>query len=278
MICAADRRLRRWALVTMAFLVLPHAASAQTGSEPRLVFSFFGGIAKGPKLYDIPSQPLALVFQTDVFDTLALRRRLTTAPTVGMNATLYQPSGFGLVAEIVYVGLRIDDGCDMVFEHTDPQVRNRQVCNDITQRVLTVSNVGITLGGAFRPWGRNPVSPYARLQGGIGIRSTSIVETVGRYNAVGSDGVVRPTERVVIRDDSDVAVKPFFAGALGLDFALGSGYLIRAEIRDQLILLERPTGPADELARTSTESFWGHQPALLFGFGIVLEQKRGRRY
>jgi hypothetical protein len=172
----------------------------------------------------------------------------------------------------------MDDTCEILYEHQDPQRRNDQVCNDVSQRVLTVSNVGITLGGAYRLWGRNPVSPYARLQGGIGIRSTSIVETVGRYNAVGLDGVIRPTERTVIRDDSNVAVKPFFVGALGLDFTIGSGYLIRAEIRDQLVLLERPTGPADELARANVESFWGHAPALLFGFGIVLEQKRGRRY
>jgi hypothetical protein len=104
------------------------------------------------------------------------------------------------------------------------------------------------------------------------------VETVGRYQAAGVDGVIRPTERVVIRDDSNVAVKPFFVGAVGLDLTVGSGYLLRAEIRDQLVLLERPTGPADELGLVNVESFWGHAPALLFGFGIVLEQKRGRRY
>jgi hypothetical protein len=275
---AARQRIGRWPAILAAALLLPQAAVAQTGPEPRLIFSFFGGIAKGPKLYEIPSQPLALVFQTDVFDTLSLRRTLTTAPTAGINATLYRGSGFGLAAEIVYVGLRMDDTCEMVFENPDAQVRNRQVCDDISQRVLTVSNVGITLGGAYRAWGRNPVSPYARVQGGIGIRSTSIVETVGRYQAAGVDGVIRPTERVVIRDDSNVAVKPFFVGAVGLDFSMGSGYLLRAEIRDQLMLLERPTGPADELGRVTVESFWGHAPALLFGFGIVLEQKRGRRY
>jgi hypothetical protein len=272
------RRAIRWEGILAVALLLPAAAHAQSGPEPRLVFSFFGGVAKGPKLYNIPSQPLALVFQTDVFDTLALRRTLTTAPTAGINATLYQGSGFGLAAEIVYVGLRMDDTCDMVFTHVDPQGRNDQVCDDITQRVLTVSNVGLTLGGAYRLWGRSPVSPYARLHGGIGIRSTSIVQTVGRYNVVGVDGIPRPTERLVIRDDSGVAVKPLFVGAVGLDFSLGSGYLIRAEIRDQLMLLERPTGPADELAWTNVESFWGHAPALVFGVGIVLEQKRGRRY
>ncbi len=262
----------------LAAAPLPRSVGAQTGDEPRLIFSFYGGVAKGPDVYQIPRQSLFLLFQTDLHDTLQLTRNLTTAPTVGMNASLFQPSGFGLTAEIAYVGLKIDDFCRMVFEHTDPQLRNRQVCNDISSRTLTVSNVGITLGGAYRLWARNPVTPYARVQGGIGIRSTSIVETVGRYNAEGIDGVVRPTDRVVINDASDVVVRPFFVGAVGVTLAIASGYQIRFEIRDHLMRLERPTGPADDFAQVNTEGFWGHAPALVFGFDIVLEQKRGRRY
>lgn len=259
-------------------VVSPQSIRAQTGAEPRLIFSFYGGVAKGPDIYQVPRQPLFLLFQTDLHDTLQLTRNLTTAPTVGMNASLYQPSGFGLTAEIAYVGLRIDDFCRMIFEHTDPQLRNQQVCNDISSRTLTVSNVGITLGGAYRLWARNPVTPYVRVQGGVGIRSTSIVETVGRYNAVGIDGVVRPTDRVVINDDSDVVVRPFFVGAAGVTLEVARGYQIRVEIRDHLMRLERPTGPANDLAQVNTEGFWGHAPALVFGFDIVLEQKRGRRY
>jgi hypothetical protein len=82
----------------------------------------------------------------------------------------------------------------------------------------------------------------------------------------------------VIIDQSESAVKPMFVGALGVMFALGSGYQIRAELRDQVLRLERPTGPADDLARVNKEGFWSHIPSLVFGVDIILEQKRGRRY
>jgi hypothetical protein len=267
-----------WLAVLMGtVLLVPGPADAQTRPEPRLMFSFFGGITTGSTLFDIPVQPLCVTdFQLnclDQYDTLALRRSITSAPTVGMNATLYGSSNFGLTAEVVYIGLRTDDTCQLLFEHSSPGAFNRQVCNDITQRARTVSNVGITLGGAFRLASRSAVSPYVRLQGGIGIRSLSIVQMTGRFSSGGGT-----LERPVILDDTDTAVKPRFVGALGVMFGLGGGYQIRAELRDQLLRLERPTGPADELARVNKEGFWSHTPSLVFGIDILLEQKRGRRY
>jgi hypothetical protein len=135
--------------------------------------------------------------------------------------------------------------------------------------------VGITIGGAARLVPQHPVSPYVRLQGGIGIRSWSIVSMSGRYQS-GNQFRDRP----VLLDDRTTSVQPMFVGALGVMFSLGSGYQLRAELRDNLMLLERPTGPADEQARVpvSKESFWSHVPALVFGFDIVLESRRGRRY
>jgi len=82
----------------------------------------------------------------------------------------------------------------------------------------------------------------------------------------------------VIRDDSKTSAAPIFVGAIGVMFAVSSGYQIRAEIRDQLVRLERPTGPADDQARVNKEGLWSHVPSLVFGFDIVLEQSRGRRY
>jgi hypothetical protein len=95
----------------------------------------------------------------------------------------------------------------------------------------------------------------------------------GRYQ---SGGQLR--DRPVILDDRTTSVHPMFVGALGVMFSLGSGYQLRAELRDNLMLLERPTGPANELARVNKESFWSHVPAIVFGFDIVLQKKRGRRY
>ena len=271
----AWRKMRPTLLALLAVgLIVPNTAEGQTGPEPRLMFSLFGGISNGSALFQIPVQPF-FVPETaaTLYDTLALRRSITSAPTIGMNATLFGSANFGLTAEIVYLGLRTDDTCEMLFAYQDPERKNQQVCDDITARVRTVSNVGISLGGAYRLSPRGAVSPYARLQGGVGIRSLSIVQMSGRFVSGGTT-----VDRLVLRDDSKTAVSPMFVGAVGVMFAVASGYQIRAEIRDQLVRLERPTGPADDLARVNKEGFWSHVPSLVFGFDIVLEQKRGRRY
>jgi hypothetical protein len=85
-------------------------------------------------------------------------------------------------------------------------------------------------------------------------------------------------ERAVISDEQNVSIYPLVGGAAGVMFTLSPGYQIRAELRDQLMILQRPTGPANDLAVAEIESFIGHAPALVFGFDIVLERKRGRRY
>jgi hypothetical protein len=261
----------------LCLVMMTRSGAAQTPSEPRLMFSIFGGVSIPGSLFRIPVQPFSVPCETGAcvpfIDTLALSRTMASAATAGLNGTLYGSSHFGLTAEIVYIGFGVDDTCDLLFEHPDFEQRNRQLCEDISQKTATKSTVGITFGGAARLSPQHPVSPYIRLQGGIGIRSSSIVEMSGRYQ---SGGQLR--DRPVILDDRTTSVHPMFVGALGVMFSLGSGYQLRAELRDNLMLLERPTGPANELARVNKESFWSHVPAIVFGFDIVLQKKRGRRY
>jgi hypothetical protein len=114
--------------------------------------------------------------------------------------------------------------------------------------------------------------------GGLSIRSSSLVQVTGRLALSLPDGSVALRERVVISDEKDVSLYPLLAGAAGIMFTLSPGYQIRAEVRDQLMILQRPTGPANDLAVAEIESFIGHSPALVFGFDIVLERQRGRRY
>ena len=272
----------RWARALAIAAVLgggaPAALESQTRPEPRLIFSIFGGVVNGGDLWDIPAQPFLLVFGPAQWDTIRLRRRLTTAPIAGLNATVYQSSHFGITAEAVYLGLRIDDDCAMVFENADVQQRNAQVCNDVTRRVRTVSNVGFTLGAAYRLASRSAVTPYVRAQGGVSVRSSSLIEVAGRYNEVLANGSVVVRERAVIDDESRTSVTPMLAVAAGVMFAVAPGYHLRAEIRDHLLVLKRLTGPADDRAMVTTESFLSHAPALVFGIDIVLERQRGRRY
>ena len=256
----------------------PSSSSAQTAPDPRLMFSIFGGIAWHGDLWHIPKQQFLTLLPYTSWDTLNLRRRLTTGPVFGMNATMYRSSHWGLSAEIVYVGLRKDTDCSFVYMIPDSQRRNEQVCNDITASVKTASNVGISVGGAFRFSTRSLVTPYARLHAGLSVRSSSLVQVTGRLSIQEPDGTIVPTERVVISDEQDVRLYPLVAGAAGIMFSVSPGYQIRFEIRDQLLILQRPTGPANDLAVAEIDNFVGHAPALVFGIDIVLEQRRGRRY
>ena len=257
---------------------MPQHSLAQSAPDTRLMFSIFGGIASHGDLWHIPKQQYLTLLPQPLYDTLNLRRRLVTGPVIGVNATFYGSSHWGLSGEIVYVGLRKDTDCSFVYMVPDGQQRNEQVCNDITATVTSASNVGVSVGGAFRFLTRSLVTPYVRLHGGLSIRSSSLVQTVGRLALTLPDGSVALRERIVISDDQDVRLYPLVAGAAGIMFTLSPGYQIRVEVRDQLMVLQRPTGPANDLAVVDIESFIGHSPALVFGFDIVLEQKRGRRY
>ncbi len=242
------------------------------------MFSIFGGVASHGDLWHIPKQQYLTLLPQPLYDTLSLSRRLTTGPVIGLNATFYGTSHWGLSAEVVYVGLRKDTDCSFVYLVPDGQHRNEQVCNDITASVTSASNVGFSVGGAFRFSTRSLVTPYARLHGGLSVRSSSLVQVTGRLALTLPDGSVALRERVVIRDEKDVSLYPLVAGAAGIMFSLSPGYQIRVELRDQLMVLQRPTGPANDLAVVEIESFMGHAPALVFGIDIVLEQRRGRRY
>jgi hypothetical protein len=59
---------------------------------------------------------------------------------------------------------------------------------------------------------------------------------------------------------------------------LSPGYRFRLEVRDQLARIEVATGPANSAAIVPFEKRTFHQLAMVLGYDIVLEQKRGRRY
>ena len=276
-----SRQLRTRALwlLCVGLLCCAFAArtQAQIGPEPRLSFSIFGGVANYGHLWDVPKQPLTVTWRPELWDTLALNRSLNPSLLLGLNATLYRSSHLGFTAEIVYLGLKSDDEYEMEWEHLDLQRLNNQVCNSITASTRTVSNIGMSAGVAYRLLPRAAVKPYGRLQVGVSLRSSSLIDMSGVYQQQRPDGSIVVQSRAIIADPSATSVHPLVIGAIGLTFALSPGYQLRAEVRDHLLILERPTGPA-ELAQVETEHFIGHSPALVFGFDVVLEQRRGRRY
>lgn len=266
-------------LLTIAFLLLPAPTAAQTRAEPRLILSLFGGVAAGNDLWEVNRQPL-LVLGTELsplYDTLRISRRLRPGLVLGLSGTLFRSAHLGFSAEIVFLGLSTDDVCRLVHESpgADPLGRNGQICSNIASHSATPTTVGFFVGGVYRAAPRGFLSPYVRVQGGLGSRSGSVVETIGGFV---EGGAVR--QRVIINDVSKNRVSPTASGAAGLMIPLGPGYQIRLELRDQLLVLNRVTGPADDrnIAIAPTEKFLAHSVGLTAALDIVLEQKRGRRY
>lgn len=280
-------RPRRGRIVGLAGLMLGVVAAnvtAQERPDPRLMFSVYGGVVTSGRLWSIPRQPLAVLFGPTAFDTLRLSRALTAAPTVGLSATLFGSSDWGVTGDIAYLGLRVDDDCTMVYETPDAQSRNATVCDDITRRLRTASVVTFSVGGARRFAARSLVTPYVRIQAGLSVRSSSLVKMSGRVLTVVTDSLGTRqvvSERVVVGDDKQISLGPEFAAGAGVMWGIAPGYQLRLELRDHVIFLDRPTGPADPrdpLALVEKQTIIKNMPALVIGVDIVLEKRRGRRY
>jgi opacity protein-like surface antigen len=271
---ATSRAGIRQAAVAAAALLTATAApaTAQEGAQPRLFFTVNAGIVFGGNLWTVDKQPVALLGGI-AFDTMRISRQLTSGLAAGLTATLYTSTHLGFSFEAEYLGQVIDDECSMVYESDlDPQRRNAQVCETMDQIQATAATTGFYLGANYRFTPRGAFSPYVRVQGGVSLRNTSVVEASGVFVA---DGDVQ--ERVVIQDRSGTRIAPTAALALGVVIPLSPSYLVSFELRDHLIQMQRVTGPA-VVGIAPTENFLMHAFAVTFGFSIVLEKKRGRRY
>jgi hypothetical protein len=267
----------RSALALMAAIATAPAITAQTGSEPRLVFTVFGGVLHHGHLWSIDRQPLTSAVSTLLIDTLGLQRRVTTGPTAGVTASLFRSSRWGIQVEAAYLGIRLDDTCRIEFANPDGQNRAIQLCNDVTQQVRVASTTSFTIGGVRRFFSRAPASPYFRIAAGLAVRSSSVISMWGRYTNVEGELVSTPS-RQVIDDRRGPWVAPTAGAGAGIVIAMSPGYRVRLEVRDYLVFLDRPLGPADRLLTVQTESTPRHFPTFIMGLDIVLGQRRGRRY
>jgi hypothetical protein len=272
--------------VLLACCLCATAGAAQTPSQPNVILTIFGGVATGNSLWIVGRQPVCVLNTSDdncspAFDTLRLTREASSSLLFGVQGTYYTGPNLGYTAEVFYLGLPLDDTCSGVFYNPDPGAdpfygpRNEQTCGSITAAGPSTSAIAFFGGMIFRLAATRAISPYVRGSMGLVTYSTGIVEMSGDFVQSGN---IR--SRAIIVDDNPKKIA--FSGQLaaGMTVRLGPGYLFRFELRDVLIPLARVTGPAVLANRleapTATKLF--HQAALIMGFDVVLEKKRGRRY
>jgi hypothetical protein len=255
-------------------------APAQTRPEANLMLELFGGITTGSGLWEINRQPLT-VRGTEAFpmyDSLRIVRRLEPGLVLGASASVFPHPTLGFTAEVMLLSLPVADDCTLAFHNTgvDLLERNQQMCVNLADGAGAATTVTVSAGGIFRLAPRGYVSPFLRAEVGLSIRNSSTVEVESEY--IDFDGSLSPPFVIVFDPNNGTHTFPSGGVGGGLMIPFAPGYQVRLEVRDNMTLLERITGPASNVAIAPTERFLHHAVGLLVGLDVVLEQKRGRRY
>ena len=265
-----NRRLLVILLVLAASASLPPTTSAQaTADQARLIFTISGGIVGGKKLWSVGAQPVQV---TDPADVLALERRVRSTLAVALGASYFPRDHFGFTAEGFLIGLGYEDNCSQVFSSGSAIVTAACQAIDASQRRATA--VVVSGGPIFRFSSRKLLSPYVRFNAGLLFSNQSSVRMTGEFPSPSG-----PVNLIIYSDDRESRVDPSFALGAGFTAAVARGYQLRWEIRDNLLPINRVTGPA-AIAGTMPphERQFKHILSMTIGVDVVLERRKGRRY
>ncbi|HEU4700486.1 MAG TPA: hypothetical protein VFS40_14980 [Gemmatimonadales bacterium] len=246
------------------------AAAQRRGDQPRLVFTVMPGFVFGNDLWQVPNQPVLNRFNE--LDTFAIRRDIGSTLGVVFSGAYYPGDHVGFVGEAQLVGVGFDDGCRLVHSTGDP--KNISLCNTLDTQSEAATAVALSGGVILRTASRRVVSPYGRLQLGLTLSNQSSKRVISSDNS-GAE----PVLVTIYPDEHNTRLLPSAAIGLGFTAALGPGYQLRWEARDNMIAMNTITGPtARDGQSPPTKMTVKHLPAIFIGLDVVLERRRGRRY
>lgn len=263
------RRLACIALISGTAALPGPLLGQRTGDQARLVFTVAAGYVGGADLWSVGHQPVTIFDQRD---TLALSRDIRSTIGVGFGGAYFPGEHLGFAAEAFLVGLGFEDSCQQVVSSGDPRIT--AVCLSLIGREKAASAVALTAGSILRFNSRKLISPYTRVNAGLTFSSQSPLKTVGQFTD--PNGLVD----VIIYDDEKTSrVSGAFALGGGVTAAVAKGYQIRVEVRDNIVGVQRVTGPTPRTTLVPPHELgYKHIFSFTLAFEVVLERKRGRRY
>jgi opacity protein-like surface antigen len=240
-----------------------------TGDQARLVFTVSAGVVGGGDLWS--SSPQAVRF-IDPADTFALARRIRSTLAVGFGGAYFAGENLGFSAEGFLVGLGFEDSCRHIFLSGSGEAAT--ACGSLQGKRKAATSVNLSGGTIFRVNSRKRLSPYARANLGLVFSSQSSLRTEGQIPT--AEGL---TDLIVYADDKTSRVDPSLAVGAGVTFAVAKGYQIRWEVRDNIVGVQRVTNTIPQVGSVPPhERVFKHLFSMTFGFDVVLERSRGRRY
>ncbi|MGH7525927.1 MAG: hypothetical protein ACREMX_04420 [Gemmatimonadales bacterium] len=239
------------------------AAAQRSGDQARLVFTVSGAYIEGKGLWSVPQQPL------EPSDIVSLNRSIKRTLSAGFSGTYYPGQNVGITADALLLGLGFEDGCQAVSV-TNPN--NAQVCSEIDGQSRSAAAVVVSAGGVFRVYSREFISPFARVSAGLLFSNLSSTRTDGTFGT-------NRTLLVIYEDDKQTRVRPAFGIGVGASVALSKAYHLRWEVRDNIVGVDRVTGPTSAtFTIPPREVAYKHLFSILIGLDVILERQRGRRY
>jgi hypothetical protein len=231
-----------------------------------LVFTVSGAYIQGSGLWTVPQQPLQ---ELPPPDTLFLNRSINPSLGFGFSGAYFPGENLGLTADAFLIGLGYDDSCRLVAPQSS--LRNAEVCSSINSQDKSAAAVVLSAGGLLRIASREFISPFLRASAGLLFSNQSSIITSGTNNA--------GTLLVIYDDEKRSSVRPAFALSAGATMAVAKGYHLRAEVRDNIVAIDRVTGStAGARLIPPHETKFKHLFSILLGVDIILERQRGRRY
>lgn len=259
----------RGAMVGAGLLLalLPGGVAAQArGDQARLVFTISGAYINGKGLWTVPNQQLTV---DGLQDNLVLNRNIQSTFGASLGATYYAGQTLGLTTEAFLVGLGYDDSCRLTT--TGGSARIAQVCADIDDQEKSAAAVALSVGGIARVASREFISPFVRASVGLLLMNQSSVLTQGE-NA--SRALL-----TIYEDDKRTRIRPAIGLGAGASMMLSRGYHLRWEVRDNIVGIERVSGPVAAVGEIPPhETDYKHLFSVFIGLDVVLERARGRRY
>jgi len=259
------------ALALLGSLALASPVAAQkTEDEARLVFNMGLAYTGGTDLWSVDGQQI--VAPPTGIDFLDLDRSISSSIGVLFSGMYFPKPKWGVAGEVFFMGIGTEDRC--VTASPNPAQRTQVVCGSIDGSSKSSSAVLFTVGPVVRAGADQPISPYIRAQVGLLFSNLSPIAMSGDVVLDGAEYVV-----VVYDDPSSTRITPGFVFGAGLTTALGKGWQLRTEVRDNLVEIATVAGPAPSGVDTPPiVNEWKNLWSVVIGVDVVLEKKRGRRY
>jgi opacity protein-like surface antigen len=226
-------RIRVLAAVGAVLLAAPASRleAQRTGDRARLIFTVSGAYIQGKGLWSVPGQPVQ--DGPGLTDNLALSRSIMPTLGAGFSGTYFAGEHVGLTADAFLIGLGYEDSCRLVGNLQSE--RNSEICANIDAQERRAAAVTLSGGAVFRFYSREPISPFARVSAGLLFSNQSSVRTEG----FADDGLTL----TIYEDESESRVSPSLALGVGATVPLGRAYHLRWEVRDNIVGIERVSGP-----------------------------------